>query len=382
MSILKSLSYYSIFALLFVAMIGWNCAGEGGSGTSAAKNSISGTIKNANNIQIFLDKVSLNNKREVLGKADADASGSFSIPMPENMTAGLYNLRVGAKRVFLPLNGEESGVAINADLNTINKYDFTVTGSKDASEYVSNMKAFFDRNKTKDQINAYVNSPESSPIAALHLATSLLSGEEKYLKTHEALSQRLASEFPNQDFVGDYGGFVNNLKTQIAQAKSAERIKIGQLAPDIKADDPDGKSYALSDLKGKVVLLDFWASWCGPCRRANPHVVETYKKYKKDGFTVFSVSLDGLDSRTKARFKNPEQIDQQMQNSKKRWVDAIKKDNLIWNYHVSDLKKWESIHAQTYGVRSIPRTFLIDRDGKIAVVNPRNNLESELKKLL
>ncbi len=381
MRMIKSLSYYSIFVLLSVAMIGWNCAGEGGSGT-AVKNSISGTIKNANNIQIFLDKVSLNNKREVLGKADADANGSFSIPMPENMTPGLYNLRVGAKRVFLPLSGKESGVALDADLNTINKYDFTVTGSKDATEYVSNMKAFFDRTKTKDQINAHINSPDASPIAALHLATSLLSGEEKYLGTHEALSQRLAKEFPNEDFVGDYGGFVNNLKTQIAQAKSAERIKIGQPAPDIKADDPDGKSYALSDLKGKVVLLDFWASWCGPCRRANPHVVETYKKYKKDGFTVFSVSLDGLDSRTKARFKNPEQIDQQMANSKKRWVDAIKKDNLIWDYHVSDLQKWESIHAQTYGVRSIPRTFLIDRDGKIAAVNPRNNLESELKKLL
>ena len=158
-------------------MIGWNCTGEGG----AAKSGISGTIKNAGGIQVFLDKVSLNNKREVLGKADTDANGSFSIPMPENMTAGLYNLRVGAKRVFLPLNGKESGVNIDADLNTINKYDFTVTGSKDATEYVSNMKAFFERTKTKDQINSYINSPESSPIAALHLATSLLSGEEKYL---------------------------------------------------------------------------------------------------------------------------------------------------------------------------------------------------------
>ena len=161
-----------------------------------------------------------------------------------------------------------------------------------------------------------------------------------------------------------------------------EKIKVGQPAPDIKLPSPDGQEYALSDLKGKIVLIDFWASWCGPCRRANPHVVETYKKYKDQGFTVYSVSLDGIDSRTRARYKNAEQVEQQMNNQKKRWTDAIAKDNLIWNYHVSDLKKWESGAAREYGVSSIPKTFLIDRDGMIAAVNPRNNLEQQLKRLL
>ncbi|MFM8485865.1 MAG: TlpA disulfide reductase family protein, partial [Bacteroidota bacterium] len=106
-----------------------------------------------------------------------------------------------------------------------------------------------------------------------------------------------------------------------------------------------------------------WASWCGPCRRANPHVVEMYKKYKSKGFEVFSVSLDRPDGKDK-------------------WIQAIQQDGLVWDNHVSDLKFWESAPAATYGVRSIPRTFLINREGKIVAVNPRDNLEAELTKNL
>jgi len=128
--------------------------------------------------------------------------------------------------------------------------------------------------------------------------------------------------------------------------------------------------------------LDFWASWCGPCRRANPKVVKAYNKYKSQGFTVFNVSLDGVDERTKSRMKSQEDIDKRMEQSKKKWLAAIEKDGLIWDNHVSDLKKWDSAASKKYGVRSIPTTFLIDRDGKIAALNPRANLEEEIKKLL
>ncbi len=158
-------------------------------------------------------------------------------------------------------------------------------------------------------------------------------------------------------------------------------VRIGEMAPDISLPGVNGEHRKLSDLRGNVVLLDFWASWCGPCRRENPNVVRVYDQYNPKGFTVFSVSLDGLDSRTRQRYPE-DQLENQMRSQKQRWVNAIKKDNLKWDSHVSDLKKWESQAAATYGVTSIPRTFLVDREGKIAAINPRRNLEEAVKTLL
>ena len=178
-----------------------------------------------------------------------------------------------------------------------------------------------------------------------------------------------------------YAQYVSQLQQLLAQRRVSELIKVGSPAPDIELPGPDGKSRKLSDLKGKVVLLDFWASWCGPCRKANPKVVEVYKKYKADGFTVASVSLDGLDTRTRKRYP-ADQIPSQLERQKDRWLKAIEQDQLLWDWHVSDLKKWESAPAASYGVKSIPKTFLIDRDGNIASIDPRYTLEQEVIKYL
>ena len=120
-------------------------------------------------------------------------------------------------------------------------------------------------------------------------------------------------------------------------------LMIGGIAPDIKLNGPDGKPVSLSSLRGKVVLIDFWASWCGPCRRENPNVVKMYQKYKDQGFEIFGVSLD---------------------NDANRWKGAIQTDGLTW-FHGSDLMGWKSKPAQMYQVHSIPATFLLDKQGKI-----------------
>lgn len=132
--------------------------------------------------------------------------------------------------------------------------------------------------------------------------------------------------------------------------------EIGDYAPEIIQESTEGEPIKLSDLRGKYVLIDFWASWCGPCRKENPVLVDAYGKYsnakfkKAKGFEIFSVSLD---------------------RSKKSWLDAIEKDQLTWDYHVSDLKFWQNEAAQTYQVRSIPMNFLINPQGVIVAKNLR-----------
>jgi thiol-disulfide isomerase/thioredoxin len=145
-------------------------------------------------------------------------------------------------------------------------------------------------------------------------------------------------------------------------------LNIGDKAPDLAFPGPDGKILKLSDLRGQVVLIDFWASWCGPCRRENPNVVDAYKKYQGKkfkngkGFTIYGVSLD---------------------RDKERWKQAILADGLEWPYHVSDLKHWQSEAAAIYRVNSIPSNYLIDGDGIIIDKNLRGtNLHVTLESIL
>ncbi len=206
-------------------------------------------------------------------------------------------------------------------------------------------KAYFDA-----QLDAIPVKSRAYKFALSGVFTALMEAQNGNMITY---MERYLNDFPEEDSENK-----RLLYSSITQMK-AQMLDVP--APEIVQADTMGKMRKLSDLKGKVVLIDFWASWCGPCRRENPTVVRLFDKYKAKGFDVFSVSLD---------------------NSRDRWIKAIKDDNLVWDNHVSDLQYWQNEAARNYGVSSIPNTLLLDKNGLIIARNLRGAaLEAKLKEL-
>ena len=175
-------------------------------------------------------------------------------------------------------------------------------------------------------------------------------------KVTEAFEEKYAGQPAAETFRNQYSQIEN------AYFEFASSVNGTVSAPEIALPNAAGQQMKLSDLKGKVVLIDFWASWCGPCRAENPNVVKMYRKFKNKGFTVFSVSLD---------------------EEPTKWREAIAKDQLEWNTHVSDLKGWKSSVVATFGIEAIPFTVLVNQEGKIIGKNLRGEkLEEALTKLL
>lgn len=170
-----------------------------------------------------------------------------------------------------------------------------------------------------------------------------------YLPLYEAVRDGLQAQYANNPFV------------QHVTQKLATSLAAGMMAPEIEMKDPEGNTRKLSDLRGKVVMVDFWASWCRPCRQENPNVVRMYHKYHSAGFEIYSVSLD---------------------KGRTEWVKAIQDDGLVWPNHVSDLRGWTSSGGATYGITSVPSTVLIDRQGRIIAKNLRGpDLERKLQEI-
>lgn len=167
----------------------------------------------------------------------------------------------------------------------------------------------------------------------------------------KATRAKISSELAGCPYVKDLDGIIKQL----------ENVQIGKVAPEFSLPDTAGVSVSLSDFRGKYVLLDFWASWCPPCRRENPNVVKAFNEYKDKNFTIVGISLD---------------------KDKSKWMKAIADDNLAWT-HLSDLKYWDSEIPALYGVRGIPANVLLDPDGVIVSKNiTGEDLHKKLKEVI
>ncbi|MCP9235300.1 TlpA disulfide reductase family protein [Lewinella sp. JB7] len=336
-------------------------------------------LDNANGLTANLDRITIGGEKEMLKNATIGADGKFTFAFAEPLRDGLYQIRVGAQKATLALDDRDGHIKIDGDVGTFGTYDFEIEGSPSAAETAKVMK---DAREVEsiDEFRKLVSEVDNPFTAAFITFSALLRAGEDALPVHEEVLARLPEGDASRSAYGEY---VEQVKQQIAFEKSQRLIQPGQPAPDIELQGPDGNTYALSDLRGQVVLLDFWAAWCGPCRRENPNVVKVYNRYKDEGFTIYSVSLDGIDNSQAARL-TPEQVEIAKRNERQKWIQAIEQDGLVWENHGSELKRWSGEASAKYGVRGIPATFLIDREGKIAEVGLRGaaSIERALQKVL
>ena len=312
-------------------------------------------------------------------KTKLDKKGNYSLK-GELPAQDYYVLRIGNQHINVILR-DSSKLRLNADGKNIAFYH-TITGSEESvhlNEFIRELQLY---NQQRDSAAAMLrNHPENTDAINQSFSTIYYNFQsfrqgfiaknqnspallpvintldiDKEFETYESIIKQLSNCFsgsPN----------VEALKQQYAervkQREAANFLAPGKMAMDFTQNDVNGNPLTLSSLRGKVVLLDFWASWCGPCRKENPNVVALYNKYKDKGFTVMSVSLD---------------------NDKQKWLAAIAQDKLTWPNHVSDLKQWSNEVARLYQVSGIPFTVLIDAEGKIINTRLRGpELESTLQ---
>ena len=310
---------------------------------------------------------------DTLAKADVK-NGSFEFTGNVSEPTGAYIMVIG-QRGAIPFMLENANITVNAG-----QAGLTVTGSEGQKIYdqfmAINATAQQEAMKLQQEYQA-ANGDQAKMQAVQEAYAKLMTdaqaketelikaNPDSYVSTFVIVSGMGQMEYEQlkerYNLLGEKAKASAQGKAIAAQIAKLESTAIGQIAPNFTITTPEGESISLYDIKGKVKLIDFWASWCGPCRGENPHVVEIYKEYHPKGLEIFGVSLD---------------------NNKEAWVKAIADDGLVWK-HGSDLKGWQSAPAQLYSVSGIPHTVLLDENNKIIAKNLRGDeLKQKIAELL
>lgn len=378
---MRKLSCLLLFVIFFSA-----CNLAGGSD----KYSIQGTLKNSPAKSVILEKLGLQ-KMTAVDSARVDEKGNFK--MEGVSEKGFYRLRLDERTFFLFLL-EPTKYTVTLDLSGQTE-PFKATGSKENDEFQNAFKLLGSAQRDlqgwnqayqmygqhgasqdtmmyiQQQLQAVGARFESlikdsaaaakSPLVAMFYVTN--APVDKFPKENLAVIERMEKEIPNSSYTKDFRAAYTKYQEQAkTPAPKPSDVSVGKEAPEIDLKNPEGKSIKLSSLRGKVVLLDFWASWCGPCRMEMPNVVAAYNKYKSKGFTVYSVSLD---------------------KDAAAWKGAIERLGMNWENQVSDLKWWQCEAALKYGIQGIPAAFLLDKNGIIVGTNLRGSaLEEKIAELL
>ncbi len=343
---------------------------------------VSGHLDNAGNIPVIIQEMPLmipgqQPSSEQLGQDTSDADGNFEIKGSTSEPQIAYLYTDNQHVMYVILDGHN--IEIKGDYNDFDNLSITGSASSNAAQYL--LKEINTQYTKIDSLQKQIRQLQSNGETPSDEQYAALAGAQQEIDAFlnqftDTSSSPMATLLAAQmmDLGGQYDALKNlekKLKSSFADSKYTKWLSsiladydswLGRQAPEITMKDRNDKDLSLSNLKGQYVLVDFWASWCGPCRRENPNVVRLWNKYKDKGFTVFSVSLD---------------------NKKQDWLNAIEKDGLDWNSHVSELKGWSTSVLTAYGVNSIPSAFLLNPEGKVIAKDLRGYaLEKKLGELL
>jgi len=369
-----------LLSLLLIILISFSCDKKQENYT------FTGTIDNVTDgTKLYLKFLSARKTKELDTTLIQDGKFTFKGSVSE---PSLYLLFVDGLRGAIPF------IAENKDLNFIiykdSLADSRISGSKENELAM----VFVEHNKTVRKRSQKINEPYAE--ARRNNDTKTLDIITDKRKELDDYNKKFNVDFLNTNIDSAFGAFLleNSLTNKVISTKEAsdlinkmseetknlapiQRITkkleaetasaVGSVAPNFSGPTPEGKELSLNDIKGKVTIIDFWAAWCGPCRKENPNVVNIYNKYHDKGLEIISVSLDG----------SPRQKD-----SKKAWIKAIEKDNLTW-HHISHLSYFDDPIAKQYHIQSIPATIILDSEGVIVAKNLRGmTLENKISELL